>query len=155
MRAFSFILLFGLIGSALPGQSLSEDSLRARYARDVEQRYQEVCYLHLPRRQYLSGEHGWFGVLVTSGLTREASPLSRVAYVEVINREGNPVWQGKIGLKDGLGEGRFELPDGLASDHYLLRAYTRWMRNGDPGLFFSTWIQVVNPQLPPRRHAAP
>ena len=151
MRLFLWLLLTACAGPSLLAQALTADSLAARYARAETGQYREVCYVQVARDLLLSGEQVWFGVLVTDGLRHRPSPLSQVAYVELGDQAGSVVWQGKIALKAGLGEGVLSLPPGLASGHYLLRAYTRWMRQADPGYFFQTWIQVVNPQAPPRR----
>ncbi|HYE56633.1 MAG TPA: hypothetical protein VD996_17415, partial [Chitinophagaceae bacterium] len=78
--------------------------------------------------------------------SHKATGFSKVAYVELIDHEGKPVLQAKIGLgaDNGNGNGSLTLPAHLGSGNYLLRAYTQWMRNFDQAYFFKKAITVVN-----------
>ena len=67
-----------------------------------------------------------------------------MCYVEVLQANGKPVLQGKIGLNQGMGNGSFVLPASLASGNYLLRAYTAWMKNFDPQFYFEQPVSIVN-----------
>ena len=72
--------------------------------------------------------------------------LSKVAYVEILNRESKPVSQGKILLQQGIGSGSFFIPLYLPSGSYKIRAYTNWMKNHGPEYFFEKNITIVNTQ---------
>jgi hypothetical protein len=72
--------------------------------------------------------------------------MSKVAYVEIINAENKPVLQGKIELKNGFGNGSFQLPANLASGKYKIRSYTNWMKNFSANFFFEKEITIINAQ---------
>src|SRR5690606_19484028 len=73
-----------------------------------------------------------------------------IAYMELLDREGNPVIQAMTGLVQGEGEGYLEIPGNLGADNYLLRVYTRNSPNLDlsKGIYHRI-LTVINPQLPP------
>jgi hypothetical protein len=72
--------------------------------------------------------------------------LSKVAYVELLDREQKPVLQEKIAVDRGTGDGSVYLPLSLGSGIYRLRAYTSWMKNFNADYFFEKPVTIVNPQ---------
>lgn len=108
------------------------------------QALQEKLYLHLDRPFYACGETMWFKIYNTDGALHQPMSLSKVAYVEVLDATMKPVLQGKIALKDGTGNGSFVLPVTLNSGHYIVRAYTNWMKNFGPEFYFETPITIIN-----------
>jgi hypothetical protein len=69
--------------------------------------------------------------------------LSKVAYVEVIDR--NHGQQMSEDCDEGRsGNGSFFIPLTLNSGNYLLRAYTSWMKNFSPELYFEKQLAIVN-----------
>ncbi len=106
----------------------------------------EKIYLQTDKSFYISGEICWFkSYLVDAYLNRPFS-LSKVAYVEILNRESKPVLQGKILLQRGAGNGSFFIPLYLPSGSYKIRAYTNWMKNYGPEYYFEKNITIVNTQ---------
>ena len=105
---------------------------------------QEKIYLHSDKNFYLAGEIVWFKVYYVDGATRRPLSLSKVAYVEILDRSQKPVLQAKISLTEKGGSGSFYLPLSLNSDNYTVRAYTSWMRNSGAASFFKKTISVVN-----------
>ena len=55
----------------------------------------EKIYLQTDKSFYISGEILWFKSYVVDAALNKFSPLSKVAYVEVLNRDSKPVIQGK------------------------------------------------------------
>jgi hypothetical protein len=55
-----------------------------------------------------------------------------------------PMLQAKIAMKKGMGNGSFYLPFSVSTGNYLLRAYTNWMKNFDPGYYFEKPITILN-----------
>jgi len=106
---------------------------------------QEKLYAHIDKGFYLTGEILWFKIYCTDGATNKILNISKVAYLELLNSNGNPVIQTKVALEGGTGNGSIVLPFSLESGNYQLRAYTNWMKNFDPAYFFSTGITVINP----------
>src|SRR4029079_9917140 len=71
--------------------------------------------------------------------------LSKIAYLELLDRDNRPVLQEKISLRPGEAMGSMVVPVNLPSGYYRIRAYTRWMKNFSPDLYFEKPILVVNP----------
>ena len=71
--------------------------------------------------------------------------LSKVAYLELIDESGTPVFQTKISLQKGSGHGDLFIPSTFSSGNYTLIAYTRWMRNFTTDSYFQNQITIVNP----------
>ena len=105
---------------------------------------QEKIFLHSDRDSYLVGESMWFKIYNVDGNSHKPTKVSKVAYVEVLDREQNPVLQAKVALKGGIGSGSFVLPPTLNSGNYLVRAYTNWMKNFSADLFFEKPVTIVN-----------
>src|SRR5690606_38542756 len=109
--------------------------------------FSEEVFVHLSDPVMLAGDDVWMGIQVKNN--GQPSP-SVIAYMELLDREGNPVKQALTGLVQGEGVGYLEIPENLGSDNYLLRVYTR----NSPYLNLSKGIYhriltVINPQLPP------
>ncbi|MDX5438756.1 MAG: hypothetical protein LPK03_16265, partial [Pontibacter sp.] len=79
-----------------------------------------------------------------SAVNHQALDISKVAYVEVLDKEQVPVLQGKVALENGRGNGSFNLPLSLNSGPYMIRAYTNWLKNFGPDLFFVKPLTIVN-----------
>jgi hypothetical protein len=117
----------------------------------------ERVYLQTDKLLYLSGELLWMKLYTTDAGGQRMS-LSKTGYVELLS-DSIPEVQVKLDITDGTGAGWMELPAMLPTGYYRLIAYTRYMRNEGPGVFFERQIGVINPaqpQLPsPRRPLPP
>jgi hypothetical protein len=102
----------------------------------------ERIYLQTDKQLYLAGEMLWLKVLT---VTPERIPLSfsKIAYVELLD-ETMAHQHIKIKIVDGIGEGWIKLPVNLPTGYYRLIAYTRFMRNEGPDVFFEKNIGIVN-----------
>ncbi|GAB3931008.1 hypothetical protein [Mucilaginibacter myungsuensis] len=104
----------------------------------------EKVFVHTDRRFYLAGEVIWFKTYTVDANTNAPADMSKVAYVEVLNDKNVPILQGKIELKYGTGNGSFYIPVTAGNGNYRLRAYTLWMKNFSPDLFFEKQLTIVN-----------
>jgi hypothetical protein len=111
------------------------------YAR---QRLEEKLYVHTDKDFYLSGEICWFKLYLVNATTNKPMDLSKVAYLEWLDKDNKPILQAKAGLLKGYGDGSAYLPATLRSGTYKLRAYTSWMKNYGADWFFEKTITVVN-----------
>ena len=137
--------LLGLAGTAPAwGQADTLASLPRQLARYEKAHIQEKLFLHLDRPVYLSGETMWFKVYAVDGTYSRPLTLSSVAYVEVLDAKNRPVLQGKIALKNAVGQGSFVVPASVASGSYTVRAYTSWMKNFAPEAYFHSPVTVLN-----------
>jgi len=104
----------------------------------------EKIYLQTDKSFYITGEILWFKSYVVDASMNRLFSLSKVAYVEIINRDSKPVVQGKILLQKGLGSGSFFIPLSLPTGSYKIRAYTNWMKNFGADYYFEKNITIVN-----------
>jgi hypothetical protein len=106
---------------------------------------QEKLFVHTDKKTYLAGEYVWFRVYYVEGYTHHPLQLSRLAYLEILNADNQPVVQAKVSLKPGEDNGALHLPLNLPTGNYRLRAYTNWMKNFSPDFYFDKQISIVNP----------
>lgn len=104
----------------------------------------EKAYLHTDRDIYSQGDDIWFKAYLVDGISHELSDSSGNLYVELISPEIKIIDQRVVKLQNGLGYGDFNLSDTLKSGNYLLRAYTRYMRNFGDQIFFHKSILITN-----------
>lgn len=119
-------------------------SIPARFKSYSEKAIQEKLFIHSDKELYVAGDILWFKLYYVEGTTLEPMNMSKLAYVEVINSNNEPVQQGKIELEKGTGKGSFYLPASLPTGNYSLRAYTNWMKNFDVSQFFEKKIMIIN-----------
>ena len=104
----------------------------------------EKIFTHTDKDFYLAGEILWFKLYVVNADDNKPMDISKVAYVEIIDKNQKPVSQCKIALKDGTGNGSLYLPIALNSGVYEIRAYTNWMKNFSADFYFHKPITIVN-----------
>lgn len=114
----------------------------------------EKLYVHTDKQFYLTGEIMWFKIYAVNASTNKAVSVSKIAYIDVLDRSNNAVMQAKIALDQGLGSGSLYIPVTLANGNYKLRAYTNWMKNYSPDFYFEKQISIVNPLRSPDVQAA-
>jgi hypothetical protein len=118
-----------LISLAVGAQDAFLNTLTTNLSQYEAKELREKIYLQTDKSFYISGEICWFKSYVVDASRHKPFSLSKVAYVEILNRESKPVLQGKILLQQGIGSGSFFIPLYLPSGSYKIRAYTNWMKN--------------------------
>lgn len=106
---------------------------------------QEKVVLKTDRDIYVGGESMWLTVNCYNSNENVFSPISKVAYIELLNQANSPVLQLKMLLPSEGTSCLVHLPDTLSTGNYLIRSYTNWMRNLNPELYFSKKIVIINP----------
>lgn len=104
----------------------------------------EKLYVHTDKNFYLAGELLWFKIYNVDGATCQPVDLSKIAYIEILDKENKPVMQAKIALSKGKGNGSFYLPVSINSGNYKVRAYTNWMKNFPAAYYFEKPVTIVN-----------
>jgi hypothetical protein len=107
--------------------------------------FKEEVFVRTDRDIYTTGEEVWFKVYKISGLTNSPSVLSKVVYVELLDKNNFPLKQLKVKTDYFSGFSSFTLPANLSSGNYVIRAYTNWMKNFSTDEFFYKTISVLNP----------
>lgn len=105
---------------------------------------QEKLFMHTDKSFYVAGEPLWFKLYYMESASHKLLDISKIAYVEVLDKTNKPQLQAKIALEKGEGMGSFILPISLRSGSYTIRAYTNWMKNFGAAAFFEKGVTVVN-----------
>jgi hypothetical protein len=147
LKVAIFCLTLILIGVCSHAQVL--ESIQKNFQQYQDHVLQEKIFTHTDKSFYLTGEILWFKVYTVDAGTNRPMDISKVAYVDVLDNANNPVLQAKIKLTQGGGNGSFYIPVSLQNGNYKLRAYTAWMKNFSPELYFEKAITIVNPLAEP------
>jgi hypothetical protein len=107
--------------------------------------FREEIFVRTDRDVYITGEQVWLKVYTLNGLTHKPCDISKVVYLELLDKNNFPLKQLKIKTDNNTGSSSFVLPDNISSGNYLIRAYTNWMKNFSTDQFFYKTIAVINP----------
>jgi hypothetical protein len=105
----------------------------------------EELYIRTDREIYINGEEVWIKVYKLNSLTHTPWDISKVVYLELLDKNNFPLKQLKVETDGYSGSASFILPDNISSANYVIRAYTNWMKNYKPDLFSYKEISVINP----------
>ncbi len=143
-KGFVAALLFAWIGLPVTAQTQVSESFLPKFEDYMQARLQEKIYLHSDKNIYLAGEICWFKLYCVDASFHKPLDMSKVAYTELMNDKNRPVLQAKIALRDGFGNGSFQLPADLESGIYKISSYTNWMKNYSPDFYFEKELTIVN-----------
>jgi len=116
-----------------------------------QQHPREKIFVQTDKNFYLTGELIWFKVYVVDANSNLPADLSKVAYVDVLDKNNNSLLQAKVAVKNGSGSGSFYIPVTALNGAYKLRSYTNLMKNYGADLFFEKRLTIVNPQSDPEQ----
>ena len=116
---------------------------------------QEKIYVHTDKNFYVANEICWFKIYNVDAIFNKPLSISKVAYVELIDNNNKAVWQEKIALNEGSGNGSILMPSVIATGNYTLRAYTNWMKNFNTSFFFEKKISILNTSLTQENNYTP
>lgn len=105
----------------------------------------EEIDLHINSNFLISGERLFISAFCLKDGTKEISDLSKIAYIEIIDQNLQPILQQKISLVEGRGYADFFISSNISSGSYKIVAYTQWMKNQGVGSFFKSDLIIVNP----------
>lgn len=144
------IIFFSVILLIIPALGYGQEdpmvkSIKERFDLYGKTSLQEKIYLHTDRSLYLIGETMWFKAYYLDGSAYRFLDMSKVAYLEILDKENNAVAQTKFSLLSGKGNGSLLIPAAIASGNYKVRCYTNWMKNFNADYFFETNVSIINP----------
>jgi len=102
----------------------------------------EKLYLHTDKNSYLQGDTIWYKLYLTDALYHMPSLKSGVAYIELINANKKILQRYALHVTNGMAWGQFSTDSLLETGRYMLRAYTRWMRNFGDSLLYQKEITL-------------
>lgn len=132
------------------GQDADTAKLAKDFTKYASSALPEKIYVHTDKNSYNTGELLWFKLYNVDGVLNKPIDISKVAYVELLDADQNPVLQSKIQM-EGEGSGSLYLPVTLSTGNYVLRAYTNWMKNFNAEYFFTKQIAIINPLRSPEK----
>lgn len=136
------IILIGFLNFSVAKGQITD--IQNSYTNYNRYNLQEKIFVHTDRSFYLCGDVLWFKAYLTDAVNNQPLSLSKVSYIELLDKNHQPVFQAKIGMKEGAGSGSFFLPFSMKSGNYELRAYTNWMKNFSPDSYFKKMVTIVN-----------
>ncbi|HEY5916144.1 MAG TPA: hypothetical protein VIU13_02020, partial [Chryseolinea sp.] len=138
------LIILCVVHLNVSAQQATLDTLTKKFNHYRSNHATEKIYAHVDQRLYLTGETLWFKLYLVDGSQHKPTEISKVAYVEILDKNDRPVLQSKVSLKDGRGNGSLFLPATVEGGNYTLRAYTSWMRNSGPEFYFHTNLSIIN-----------
>lgn len=147
---FLFAILF-LSGNSTWAQQNLLDTLSGKFDLYRQRNLQEKLYVHLDRTNFITGETLWFSIYCVNGSTHRSLAMSKVAYIEILDRNNQSVVQSKVELENSAGNGSLFIPASLNTGNYTVRAYTSWMKNYSPEFYFHQTISIINPFRDPEK----
>lgn len=137
--------------AATPSQSAAQsalpDTIRAivsKFKTLITQYPQEKVYLHHDKSFYTAGDQIWLRGYLVNATSHIPNRLSRLMYVELLNKHDTILHRIKLVAQNGEFYGDIDLPDTLSPGYYRLRAYTNFMRNAGDEFFYNEPIYVGN-----------
>jgi hypothetical protein len=144
MKRCAGFLVFLLSASLIYAQDPSSESLQQQFHDYQGAAPQEKLFVHTDKTFFLAGETLWFKVYAVDASFHKPIGTSRIAYIEILNKDLKPVVQSKVSMTHGNGYGSLTLPAFLLTGNYTFRAYTSWMKNFPADFYFEQTLHIVN-----------
>ncbi|MEP0710993.1 MAG: carboxypeptidase-like regulatory domain-containing protein, partial [Algoriphagus sp.] len=138
----SQVVLSGYMGRQRMGRFLPHDYVPSesfeKYLAEVDSsqlnylrwnNLREKPYFSTNKPYYYPGETVWLGGQMLYQNKVMSDTLSRVLYLDVMNKDAEIIQSEAFPIKEGKISAAFILPKLLESGDYFLRSYTEWMRN--------------------------
>jgi len=148
-KVIIYLFIFGLLIQVdSNAQDKISDSIALKYNQYEKQVFEEKLFVHTDKSFYITGERLFFKVYNVEADKFVPVNLSKVAYIELLDENNTIVLNTKVKLTEAGGDGMIFLPASLNSGNFILRAYSRWMRNFSPSYYFHKSISIFNPFKP-------
>jgi hypothetical protein len=135
---FLCILLSGSV--SIQGQTIQQVSKKLTL---YEEKYpEESVYLQTDRNTFAPGDILWFSAYITQELGNRPGSTSRDLFVALVDRDSLEVLHTINPISHNKSIGSIDIPEQLTSGHYLLVAYTSWMKNMPVDRMFSKEIII-------------
>jgi hypothetical protein len=144
MKRCAGLFVFLLGASLTYAQDPGSENLQQQFRDYQSTAPQEKLFVHTDKTFFLAGETLWFKVYAVDASFHKPIGTSRIAYIEILNKDLKPVVQSKVSMTNGNGSGSLTLPTFLLSGNYIFRAYTSWMKNFPADFYFEQPIHIVN-----------
>lgn len=147
MNSLKYLLVVCLLTSHFAAHCQDESGLTS-LTRTKDFQVQERILLIIDQDFYLAGETiNFFAVTLDAGLQIPIA-FSSIMYVELYDQDNKVIASKKVLFKDGEAINSIDLPRDITTGHYYIRAYTNYMKNFGPSVFFTKRLKIVNPFVP-------
>lgn len=136
---FTFLSLIIIATSATFGQT----QVSSKQFEEYKNFPQEKIYVHYNSDFIVTGEQLLFKIYSLNKNNNTLSNLSKIAYVQLLNNKKEVVFEKKIKLNNGLGQGDFFITSNIKSGEYKLVSFTNLMKNNNN--YFRENVTIINP----------
>jgi hypothetical protein len=147
MKFICFLICLFVASTVFSQNNISGPDISNAYSRSENQYIQEKLYVHTDKDTYISREILWFRIYFLDGFYNRPGSFSKIAYIEILDKNNLAVVQQKASLKAGESSGSLVIPTSLPSGMYKFRAYSNWMKNFGAEGFFEKPIRILNPNM--------
>ncbi|MUP45514.1 hypothetical protein E0K83_07115 [Gramella sp. BOM4] len=106
---------------------------------------EEKLYVHINNSLAFAGQYLYFKIYTLKNDPAELSNISKIAYLNIIDRNKEVVHRQVVDLEKGMGYGDYFIPVEFASGNYKIIAYTNWMKNNPGKKYFEQDLFIINP----------
>ncbi len=102
----------------------------------------EKVYLHIDRELYAIGDNIWFKSYLVSGINNKLIPGYKNIYVDLVSESGKVEMSRLLLSEDGVAHGDFYLYGSVPEGNYIIRAYTKYLKNFGEESYFHKKIMI-------------
>ncbi|WP_350285660.1 hypothetical protein [uncultured Croceitalea sp.] len=135
---------FALLCFALQAQYIIKDGSELL---NLTKLPQEKAYVDHTGPLLFSGEYLYYSFYCFNAQTNKRTDISKIGYVALVNESKSYVFEHKLKLDKGLGQGDFFITTAVPSGKYKLLGYTQWMKNNGLSQVFKDDIVIINPYM--------
>ena len=128
MRKKYYVLVISLMISSFACAQRMENIIAKSYNTYKAEQPVEYAYLKTDRKIYFGGENIGFSLYVLDHYLKP-SPISKIAYVELISEDEEYREKYVFKVKNGISSGQIHIPLEIPTGNYQLVAYTQFMSN--------------------------
>ncbi|MEJ2584532.1 MAG: hypothetical protein P8Z38_05640, partial [Robiginitalea sp.] len=126
-------------------EELVQDRILSDFARYSEHP-REVAYVHLNKSVFIKGEDLGFKAYILDKDHKRPSRETQNLYCVLADSANRIVKTQMIRIRNGVGQGVFELDSLFHTGSYTFKGYTNWMRNFSEANYFQQSIEVLDPE---------
>lgn len=111
----------------------------------IDQNLNESIYISTNANSYITGESLFYKIFCINKSTNEISKYSKVAYLQLVDKNKTTVLTHKLFLENGTAGSDFFIPTTLETGNYKIIGYTNWMLNKEVSEYCNIDIYILNP----------
>lgn len=111
----------------------------------IDQNLNESIYISTNANSYITGESLFYKIFCINKSTNEISKYSKVAYLQLVDKNKTTILTHKLFLENGTAGSDFFIPTTLETGNYKIIGYTNWMLNKEVSEYCNIDIYILNP----------